>query len=67
MKLHPKYVVDEQGSRKEVILSSEEFSRLMEIVEDQLDAVDLDQAIKTDHDAIPYQQVRDELRAEGRL
>lgn len=67
MKLHPKYVVDEQGSRKEVILSSEEFSRLMNILEDQLDAADLDQAIKTDRDAVPYEQVRANLKAEGRL
>jgi len=67
VKLHPQFIVDDRGERKSVVLSVEEYRTLLEIVEDQLDAADLDQASAVETDFTPYSQVRGDLKAEGLL
>ncbi len=67
MKLNPQYLVDPDGSRRGVILPIEEYQRLLEIVEDHLDAADLDEAASTETDFAAYEQVQADLRREGRL
>jgi PHD/YefM family antitoxin component YafN of YafNO toxin-antitoxin module len=67
MTLHPQYVVDDSGRRKGVLLPLEEYQRLVELLEDQLDAADLDQAVASDSQFTAYSQVQSELRAEGLL
>jgi hypothetical protein len=67
VKLNPQYVVDRGGQQRGVLLTLEEYRALLEAVEDQLDAVDLDEAIKKDSQFTPYEQVRAELGAEGLL
>ena len=37
MMLHPKFIVDEKGRRKGVILSIKEFNETVELIEDALD------------------------------
>ena len=67
MKLHPQYVTDNNGERTGVILPLEEFRRMVEVLEDQLDATDLDDAAAKEKDFVPYDQVREDLRAESRV
>ncbi len=67
MKLHPQYVTDDSGERTGVILPLEEFRRMVEALEDQLDATDLDDAVAKEKDFVPYDRVREDLRAEGKL
>ena len=67
MKLHPQYVTDPNGDRTSVILPLDEFRRIVEALEDQLDASDLDSAVGEEKDFAPYEQVRQDLRAEGKL
>ena len=67
MKLHPQYVTDDSGERTGVILPLEEFHRMVEALEDQLDAADLDDAVAKEKDFVPYDRVREDLRAEGKL
>jgi hypothetical protein len=66
MKLHPQFLVDERGDRKGVLLSVEEYEKLLDTVEDRLDAADLD-AVVEDQEFVPYEQVREQLRCEGKL
>lgn len=67
MKLHPQYLLDEEGRPKSVLLPADEYARLLEAVEDQLDASDLDQAAGEETEIIPYEQARADLRAKGKL
>jgi len=67
MKLQPQYVVDNQGNRQGVLLSIQEYQRLLEALEDQLDATNLDEAAGSEHDFVPYERVRENLRHEGKL
>ena len=67
MKLTPEYIVDERGEKKAVVLPIGEYERLLEAAEDHLDAQDLDEAVETETDFVPYDQVREQLRREGKL
>ena len=67
MKLNPQYVVNGKGEQTGVLLSVEEYRRILEALEDQLDAADLDEAAAGETDFAPHDQVRDQLRSEGKL
>jgi PHD/YefM family antitoxin component YafN of YafNO toxin-antitoxin module len=67
MSLHPQFIVDTNGDKRGVVLPLGEYNRLLEMLEDVLDAADLDQAARGDEAMIPYEEVQKELRAEGIL
>jgi hypothetical protein len=67
MSLHPQYIVDSDGEKRGVLLPLAEYNRLLELLEDALDAADLDQAVREGGPMTPYQEVQEELRAEGTL
>jgi PHD/YefM family antitoxin component YafN of YafNO toxin-antitoxin module len=67
VKPQPQYVVDDEGKRRAVLLSMEEYQRLLDALEDQLDAKDLDEAIAEGGDFVPYDQVQEGLLREGKL
>ena len=67
MKPQPQYVVDDRGERRAVLLTLEEYQRLLDALEDQLDAADLDEAVGAGEGLVPYDQVREGLRREGKL
>lgn len=64
MSLHPQFIVDTNGDKRGVVLPLGEYNRLLEMLEDVLDAADLDQAARGDEAMIPYEEVQKELRAE---
>jgi len=61
------YVVDEQGRRKAVLLPVEEYQALIEAAEDLEDIRAADDARAEGGEPIPWEQVKAELRAEGKL
>ena len=65
--LHPRFVVDSSGEASEVVLSLQEFRELMELLEDYIDARDLDEAIKTAKGFTPLGDVIAELKRDGLL
>ena len=67
MDLKPQYVVNGRGEQTGVLLSIEEYRRILDALEDQLDAADLDEAAATETEFVPYDKVRQQLRAEGKL
>lgn len=67
MKLHPQYVVNGRGERAAVILPMDEYRSMLEALEDQLDAADLDEAVAGETEFVPYEQARAELRDKGKL
>lgn len=64
MSLHPQFIVDTNGDKRGVVLPLGEYNRLLEMLEDALDAADLDQAIRDGEAMIPYDEVQKELRVE---
>ena len=61
MKLNAQYIVNERGERTAVLLPLDEYRRILEAIEDQLDAADLDEAVAAETDFIPYEQARKQL------
>ena len=67
MNVNPQYIVNERGEQTGVLLSIEEYRRIIEALEDQLDAADLDEAVTGETEFVPYDKARESLRAEGKL
>jgi hypothetical protein len=61
------YLVDEKGRRTGIVLSIKEYEALLEAVEDLEDIRAADEARAEGGEPIPWEQVKAELRAEGKL
>ena len=60
--LHPKYVTDSDGRQTAVILPIEEYSALLEDLDDLASVAE-----RTAEPTIPHEQVVKELKEDGRL
>ena len=60
--LHPSYVVDENQNRKAVILSSEEWERVLEELEELDDIRAYEEAKSGPRDALPFEEAVREIR-----
>ncbi len=56
--IKPKYLVDEKGNKKAVVLNIEEYKNIMELIEDLEDANDLLKAEREASSFIPYDRFR---------
>jgi len=61
------YLVDEKGGRTGVVLSIKEYEDLVEAAEQLDDIRYLEEAKAEEGEPIPWEQVKEELRAEGKL
>ena len=66
-KPRPQYLVDERGRRTAVVLPIKEFEALLEAAEQLDDIRHLEEAKAEGGEPIPWEQVKEELRAEGKL
>jgi len=62
-----KYLVDEKGRKRAVLLDIKEYQRFMQRLEEMEDALSLDEAVHTAQNFRDYREVRAELKREGRL
>jgi len=62
-----KYIVDEKGRKKAVLLDVKEYERFLQRLEELEDALILDEAIQTTQSLRDYGEIRHELKREGRL
>ena len=67
MVLKTGYLVDECGEKKSVVLSLEDYLKLMEYLEDLEDSVDLKKAKETARGFKDFATVVHQLKARGRL
>ena len=58
MRLKERYVVDEHGKKKAVVLDMEAYRQLMEHLENLEDALELDQAIRESKGFRSYDEIR---------
>jgi PHD/YefM family antitoxin component YafN of YafNO toxin-antitoxin module len=62
-----RYLVDERGRKRAVLLDMKEYSRLLRRLEELEDTLALDEAVRTASGFRDYRDVRSELRNEGRV
>jgi hypothetical protein len=62
-----KYLVDEKGRKKAVILNIKEYSRLLKRIEELEDTLDLDKAVRSGGKFRDYREIREQLIKEKRL
>jgi len=63
--VHPDYVVDENRNRKSVILSLEEWERMVVEIEELDDIRAYDEAKSGPQDAVPFEQAVREIQERG--
>lgn len=56
--IKPKYLVDEKGNKKAVVLNFKEYENIMELIEDLEDANDLLKAEREATSFVPYEKFR---------
>jgi hypothetical protein len=56
--IKPKYLVDEKGHRRAVVMDIKDYKNLMEFIEDLEDSYDLIKAEKTAKGFTPYEKFR---------
>jgi uncharacterized membrane protein YvbJ len=56
--LNPKYIIDEEGHKKSVVLDIKEYTNIVELVEDLEDANDILKAEREATSFIPYDKFR---------
>ena len=61
VQLNPQYVIDNDGERKAVLLNISERQQLLQRLEDLEDALELEEAIKTEHDFKEYNEIKREV------
>jgi PHD/YefM family antitoxin component YafN of YafNO toxin-antitoxin module len=61
VELNPQYVIDDSGERKAVLLNISEYQQLIQRLEDLEDALELEEAIETEHDFTSYKEIRKEI------
>lgn len=67
VQLNPQYVIDDAGERKAVLLNISEYQQLLQRLEDLEDALELEEAIETEHDFKDYNEIRREVSKLGLL
>lgn len=67
MTIHTEYLVDEQGHKKSVVLSLEEYLKLWEYLEDLEDALDLKKAKESAREFVDFEHLTKRLKKQGRI
>ena len=67
MTIHAEYLVDEKGQKKSVVLSIQEYVKILEYLEDLEDAVDLKKSKESAKKFIDFNSFTATLRKQGRV
>ena len=65
--INPKYIVDDKGEKTAAVLTMKEYGFLIKCLEDLEDILEMDSAVETETDFRDYQEIRSDLKKEGRL
>ena len=66
IELHPQYIVDEQQNRQSVVIPYEEWSRVLEAMEELEEIEAYDRAKASDDELLPFEEAVAEIEG-GRL
>ena len=65
--INPKYIVDDKGEKTAAVLTMKEYHFLIKCLEDLEDILEMDSAVETVTNFRNYQEIRSDLRIEGKL
>ncbi len=65
--INPKYIVDDKGEKTAAVLTMKEYDFLIKCLEDLEDILEMDSAIEIETDFRDYQEIRSDLKKEGKL
>ena len=65
--INPKYIVDDKGEKTAAVLTMKEYDFLIKCFEDLEDILEMDSAVETATDFRDYQEIRSDLKKEGKL
>ncbi|MCY4570755.1 MAG: hypothetical protein OXD49_20890 [Candidatus Poribacteria bacterium] len=65
--INPKYIVDDKGDKTAAVLTMKEYHLLIKCLEDLEDILEMDSAVETETDFRDYQEIRSDLKKEGKL
>lgn len=65
--INPKYIVDDKGEKTAAVLTMKEYDFLIKCLEDLEDIVEMDSVVETATDFRDYQDIRSDLKKEGKL
>lgn len=65
--INPKYIIDDEGKKTAAVLTMKEYRFLIKCLEDLEDIVEMDSVVETATDFRDYQEIRSELKKEGKL
>ena len=65
--INPKYIVDDKGEKTAAVLTMKEYNFLVKCLEDLEDILEMDSAVETAIDFRDYQEIRSDLKREGKL
>ena len=65
--INPKYIVDDKGKKTAAVLTMKEYDFLIKCLEDLEDILEMDSAVETATDFRDYQEIRSDLKKEGKL
>ena len=65
--INPKYIVDDKGEKTAAVLTMKEYDFLIKCLEDLEDILEMDSAVETAIDFRGYQEIRSDLKKEGKL
>lgn len=65
--INPKYIIDDEGKKTAAVLTMKEYRFLIKCLEDLEDILEMDSAVETATDFRDYQEIRSELKKEGKL
>ncbi len=65
--INPKYIVDDKGEKTAAVLTMKEYDFLIKCLEDLEDILEMDSAAETAIDFRDYQEIRSDLKKEGKL
>ena len=65
--INPQYLVNDKGEKTAALLSIKKYQFLMQRLEDLEDMLEMDVAVQTETDFRDYQDIRADLKKEGKL
>ena len=65
--INPKYIIDDEGEKTAAVLTMKEYHFFMKCLEDLEDILEMDSAVETATDFRDYQEIRFDLKREGKL
>ena len=65
--INPKYIVDDKGEKTAAVLTMKEYHFLVKCLEDLEDILKMNSAVETVTDFRDYQEIRSELKKEGKF